>query len=72
MKDDAVILQSLQGPCSATSAGCSVHAVVAMPPVLSWNVVSLLMKCMQCPTRWLQYVVMEDPVHMKVDAVLLQ
>ena len=38
MEDDAVILQSLQCTCSATSSGCSVPAVVAVPPALFLNV----------------------------------
>ena len=47
-------------------------AVVAVPTALSWNVDAVVMQWMQCPTRWMQYVVMEDAVHMNVDAVILQ
>ena len=72
MKDNAVILQSLQGPCSATSAGCSVPSVVAMPPALSWNVYAVLMQCMQCSTMWRLIGVLYYAVPMKVNAVILQ
>ncbi len=36
------------------------------------NVDAVPIQWMQCPTRWMQYVVMEDAVPMKVDAVILQ
>ena len=72
MKDDAVIMQAWQCTCSATSRGCSVSAVVAVPPTLSGNVNAVVMQWMQCPTRCMQYVVTEDAVRMKVDAVIQQ
>ena len=43
--------------------------MVAVPPTISLNVDAVPM---QCPTRWIQYVVMEDAGPMKVDAVMLQ
>ncbi len=46
-------------------------AVVAVPPSVSLNVDAVPMQWMQCPTRWMQYVVMEDAVPTKVDAVIL-
>ena len=58
--------------CSATSAGCSVAAVVAVPPALSRNVNAVPRQWMQCSTRWMQYVVMEDVGPMEVDTVMLQ
>ena len=67
-----MILQSLQCTGCATSAGCSVPAVLAVPPTLSSNVDAVVMQWMQYPTRWMQYVVMEDAGPMKVDAVNLQ
>ena len=70
MKDDAVTLQSLQCTCSATSSGCSVPAVVAVPPALSLNVDAVPMHCMQNLTRCMQKVVTEDAVPVKVDAVI--
>ena len=72
MKDDAVILQSLQCTCSATSSGCSVPALVAGHPALCWNVDAGVMQWMQCLTRRMQYVLLEDAVPMKVDPVNLQ
>ena len=47
MKDDAVIMQSLQCTCSATSSGCSVPAVVAVHPAVSLNVDVVNMQWMQ-------------------------
>ena len=47
MKEDAVILQSLQCTCSATSSGCSVPAVVAVHPAVSLNVDAVNMQWMQ-------------------------
>ena len=46
--------------------------MVAVPATLSLNVYAVPMQCMQCPTRWMHYVVMEDAGPMKVDAVMLQ
>ena len=43
MKDDSVILQSLQYTCSATSSGCSDPSVVAVPPAVYLNVDAMLM-----------------------------
>ena len=72
MNVDSVVLQGLQCGCSATSAGCSVSAVAAVPPALSLNVDAVPMQRMQCPKRWMSYAVTEDAVPMKVDAVILQ
>ena len=72
MKEDAGILQSLKCTSSATSAGCSVPAVAAVPRSVSLNVDAVPMQWMQGTKRWLQYVVTEDVVPMKVDAVSLQ
>ena len=47
MKDNAVILQSLQCTCSATSSGGSVPAEVAVQPVVSLNVDAVNMQWMQ-------------------------
>ena len=60
------------GGCSAHQGGCGEPAVVAVPPTFSLNVDAVPMQCMQCPTRWMQYVVTEDAVPTKVDAVSLQ
>ena len=46
--------------------------MLALPPTLTGNVDAVVMQRMQCPTRWMKYVVMEDAGHMKVDAVRLQ
>ena len=54
MKVDAVMLQGLQCAHSATSAGCSVSAVVAVPPALSLNVDALPMQWLQCHRMWMQ------------------
>ena len=62
MKEDAGILQSLKCPCSATSAGCSVPAVVAVPRSVSLNAAALPMQWMQSIKSWLPYVVTEDAV----------
>ena len=58
--------------CSATSAVCSVAAVVAVLHSVSLNVDAVLKQWMQCPTRWMQYVMTDDAVLMKVNAVSLQ
>lgn len=71
-KVDAVILNILQCTCSATSSGCSVPAVVTEPTAVSLNMDAVSTQCMQCPTMSFQYVVMEDALPMKLDAVLLQ
>ena len=43
--------------------------MVAVPPGVYLNLVAGVM---QCPSRWMPYVVMEDSVIMKEDAVTLQ
>ena len=60
MQEDAVILQSLQGTCSATSPDCSVPAVVAVPRPVSQNVDAVPMQWMQSTKCWLPYVMTED------------
>ena len=72
MKDDAVILQSLQCTCSASSSGSSVPAVVAVPPASSLNVDAVPRLWMQCPTRCMKYVVTEDAAPKKMDTVYLK
>ena len=59
----------MQCACSATSAVCSVPAVVAVSTALSEDVDAVPRHWMQCPTMCMQYVVMEDAVPMNVDAV---
>ena len=44
----------------------------AVSPALSLNVDAMPMQWLQCNTRWMLYVVMEDAVLWKVDAVRLQ
>ena len=46
--------------------------MVVVPLALSWNVDAVPMQWMQCPTMWMQYVLMEDAGPMNVDAVSLQ
>ena len=46
--------------------------MAVVPPRVSLNVDAVPMQCMQCPTRWMQYVVTEDAVPTKVDAMRLQ
>ena len=58
--------------CSAHVGGSAEPAVLMVPPRVSLNVHAVPMQCMQCPTRWRQYVVTEDAVPRKVDAVILQ
>ena len=57
-KLDAVILQLFQCACSASSAGFSVPAVVAVHPAISLTVHSVPMLWIQCHGRWMQYSVM--------------
>ena len=61
-----------EGGCTAHEGGCSVAAVVAVPPAMSGNMDAGPMQWMRCPTLRLQYVVTEDAVPMKVDAEILQ
>ena len=46
--------------------------MVAEPTAVSVNMDAVPVQCMQCPTMCIEYVVMEDAVPMKVDAVILQ
>ena len=46
--------------------------MVAVPPAMSGIVDAVSMQCMQCTYRFMQYVVTEDAVPMKVNAVSLQ
>ena len=43
-----------------------------MPPSVSMKVNAVPMQWMQCPTRCMLYIVMEDAVPMKVDAIIWQ
>ena len=56
--------------CSAHEGGCSDPAVVAVPTEVSLSVDAVPMQWMQCPTRFMKYVVTEDAVPMKEDAVM--
>ena len=60
------------GRFSAHEGGCIEPAVLAVPPTVSLNVDAVPMQCMQCRTRWMQYVVTEDAVPTTVNAVRLQ
>ena len=71
-KVDAVSLCRMQCTRSATSAVCSVIAVVAVPTVMSKNADAVPRRWMLCPKWCMQYDVMEDAVPMKADAVFLQ
>ena len=62
MKEDAVILQSMQCTCSANSAGSSVPAVVAEHRSVSLNVDAVPLQWMQSIKSSLPYVVTEDAV----------
>ena len=53
------------GGCSTHEAGCSVAAAATVPPAMSGNVDAVPMQWMNCPTRWMQYAVMEDAVPMQ-------
>ena len=46
--------------------------MLAVPPALPQNTDEVVMQRMQYPTRWMQYVLMEDAVPTMVDAVILQ
>ena len=43
--------------------------MVAVLLTIIRNVDAVPMQCIQCPTRWMRYAVMEDAVPTKVDAV---
>ena len=43
--------------------------MVAVPPALSLNVDAVPMHWLQCDRRWMQFVVTEDALLTKVDAV---
>ena len=60
-----------EGVCSAHEGGWSVAAVVAVPPAMSGNLDAVPVQWIQCPNRWMQYVVMEDAVPRMLDAVIL-
>ena len=68
-KTDAVCFD---GGCCATSARCSVAAVVAEPSAVSLNVDAVPTPWMQCNRRGMECVVTEDAVFTKRDAVSLQ
>ena len=55
----------------STSAQRSVPAGVAVPLSVSLKLDSVHMQWMQCPSRWMPYVVMEDSVIMKEGSVVL-
>ena len=46
--------------------------MVAVPPAVYLNEEAVLMQWMQCPSRWMPYVMKEDAVIKKEDAVILQ
>ena len=72
MNVDSVMLQWLLCPQEFPECGCSVPAVLAVPPALSGNVDAVVMQWRQFLTRWSQYVLLEDAVPMKVDGVIMQ
>ena len=43
--------------------------MVALPPALSGNVDAVLRQWMQCPTRWMQNLMADDVVIIKMDVV---
>ena len=57
-------------PCSFSCMQCP--RMVCSAPELSFNVAAVTMQWMQFPKTWMQNVVWEDAVPMKVDAVILQ
>ena len=46
--------------------------MVAVPLAVSLNVDAVPMHWIQCPTRWMQYVLTDNAMAMKLDAVILQ
>ena len=56
--------------CSAHEGGCSDPAMVAVATALSPNVDAVPMHWMHCATMLVQYVVTEDAVPVKEDAVM--
>ena len=52
--------------------GMQCPVVVAVLSEKSGNVDAVPMQWMKSPTSWMQYIVMEEAVPMKLDAVLLQ
>ena len=45
--------------------------MVAVTQAVSLMWIAVPMQWMQCPTRWMLYGVMEDGLHVTVDAVIL-
>ena len=74
VKDDSVLSNvdavCCDVGCSAHEGGCSDPAVVVVSTAVSLNVDAVHMQSMPCPTGWMQYVVTEDAVAMKEDAVM--
>ena len=70
--DHNAVAISFVGGCSANEGGCGEHAVVAVSPTVSLKVDAVPMLWMQCPTMYMQYVVKEDAVPMRVGAVIRQ
>ena len=60
------------GGSSVHEGGCSGPAVVAVPPAGSLNENAVPLQWIQCPTRWMHYVMTDDALPMKEDAVILQ
>ena len=58
--------------CSSHEGGCCVPGVVAVHTAFAENMDAVPSHWMQCPTRRMQYVLLEDAVPMKGDAVSLQ
>ena len=57
---------------SGHEGGCSDPTVVAVPHAGSLNENAVPLQWIQCPTRWMQYVMTDDALPMKVDAVIMQ
>ena len=60
------------GGISGLEGGCSDPVVVAVPPAGSLNENALPLQWIQCPTKWMQYEMMDGALPMRDDAVILQ
>ena len=59
------------GECTDHEGGRSDVAVVKVPAALSVNVDAVPVQWKQCLTMWMQYVMTDDAVSMKGDAVIV-
>ena len=60
------------GRSSGLAVGCSDPAVVAVSPAGSLIECAVPLHWIQCPTRWMKYLMTDDALPMKEDAVILQ